>query len=108
MFSIGELFVSDPVTPSSLSWGRDVWSEAGIQEVIQCHFIFWQKEDISAEGRSFIRLYTVTWLPSGSRVTVSLFLSGEHLAPLSLSLCLYHQPNHRIQHDFSPHLGHVR
>lgn len=46
--------------PLSSSYYRDVWSDESIQELIQCNFVFWQKQDTSPEGKNFINLYTVS------------------------------------------------
>jgi UBX domain-containing protein 7 len=42
---------------------RDVWSDELVEEVVQACFVFWYREDKSAEGRFYIERYKVAGAP---------------------------------------------
>lgn len=41
---------------------RDFWSDECVKDMIMCSFVFWQQQDVSPEGRTFISYYKVSTL----------------------------------------------
>ena len=42
---------------------RDIWSDECIKDMIQCHFIFWQAQDCTEEGKTYAERYNVQSYP---------------------------------------------
>ena len=62
---------------------RDVWSDECIQDMIDCHFIFWQHQDCTEEGTVYSERYNVQAFPHIAILdprTGGLLWSKEHVA----------------------------
>ena len=42
---------------------RDVWGHEGVQDMVQCSFVFWQTLDQSTDGKKFLEVYNIETFP---------------------------------------------